>query len=39
MVAIHRDALLSIADALCEHDEVNGQRIVELVRRTAVSAA
>jgi cell division protease FtsH len=38
MVAVHRDALLSIADALCEHDELTGERIVELVRRTPVTA-
>jgi hypothetical protein len=30
--------LLSIADALCEHDELTGERIVELVRRTPVTA-
>jgi cell division protease FtsH len=38
MVAIHRDALLAIADGLCEHDELTGRQIVEMVRRATVSS-
>ncbi|MFK8024022.1 MAG: AAA family ATPase [Ilumatobacter sp.] len=33
MVTRHRKALLEIADVLCENDEVDGDRIVEIVAR------
>ena len=32
MVEHYRDALVAIADALCNHDEVEGERIREIVR-------
>ena len=31
MVERYRDALLEIADGLCQHDEVEGARIKEIV--------
>jgi cell division protease FtsH len=36
MVSVHRDALLAIADGLCEQDELTGAQVVEIVRRTRI---
>jgi ATP-dependent Zn protease len=38
MVSVHRDALLAIADGLCEHDELTGDQVVQLVRGARVAA-